>query len=59
MKVVLLAHTQPAPSLPVTSPVFRGASTFQENLVEYAGRICDRSDQRMGHVPTFIQARVR
>ncbi len=41
------------------TPIPAGAGTLQENLIEYAGRICYRSDAKMGHNPTFIDLRVR
>ncbi len=60
MQVKLLAYTQLTPSpdqLP--EPISSGCGTDQENLIEYAGRICYRSLQRMGHNDEFITARVR
>ena len=59
MKVELLAYTQLDQVLAANSPVRRGASTLQENLMEFAGRVCYRSDARMGHSPEFVTLRVR
>lgn len=59
MEVQLLAHTQLNPQLAADNLVPRGAGTPQENIIEYAGRVCYRSDEKMGYSPTFIQARVR
>ncbi len=56
--VTLLSHTQ-FTSLPADHPVRRGAGTLAENLIEYAGRVCYRSDVRMGTQPSFISLRVR
>lgn len=36
-----------------------GQSTWQENAIEFAGRVCYRSTDRMGTAPGFIAARVR
>lgn len=59
MKATLLTHTQiiPIPAKDATLPL--GTGTPQENLIEYAGRVCYRSDALMGRSPTFIAARVR
>ena len=57
MNVTLLAYTQLAP-LP-GHPIENGKGTPQENLIEYAGRLCYRSDEKMGHSPEFIGLRVR
>lgn len=59
MQVTLLAHTHPHPDIPADHPLQQGRGTFQENLIEYAGRVCYRSDAKMGHNPGFIMARVR
>lgn len=59
MKVTLLAYTQMTPVPAVDAPLSLGAGTPQENLIEYAGRVCYRSDALMGKSPTFIAARVR
>ena len=37
----------------------KGQSTWQENAVQFAGRLCYASTQRMGTSPNFINARVR
>ncbi len=59
MRVTLLAHTRLLPVPVEEAPLALGAGTPQENLIEYAGRICYRSDAMMGKSPTFIAARVR
>lgn len=59
MNVTMLAHTQINPALEADHPVLRGAGTPQEGMIEYAGRICYRSDGLMGKNPGFISARVR
>jgi len=59
LQVELLSYTQMLPSYMEATPIARGAGTLQENLIEYAGRICYRSDAKMGHNPTFIDLRVR
>jgi len=41
------------------STIFAGRSTYAEAIMEFAGRICYRSTQRMGTAPEFIAARVR
>lgn len=33
--------------------------TFAENLIEFAGRVCYRSTEKMGHAPGFIQDRIK
>ncbi len=58
-KVKLLSYTQLDAESLAHTPIPRGAGEMQENLIEYAGRICYRSDARMGHNPTFIDLRVR
>lgn len=58
INVTLLAYTQFNPSL-AEHVIAQGIGTPQENLIEYAGRICYRSDEKMGHNPAFIQLRVR
>ncbi len=65
--VELVAYTQPNPALTPDavasisdlSAIHEGKGTFAENLVEYAGRVCYRSTQRMGTSPNFIPARIR
>ena len=67
MKFQLLASTQQNPALtPVSvagfsdlASIWRGKGNFAENLIEYAGRVCYRSTERMGTAPEFIPARVR
>ena len=59
MKATLLAYTQMIPVAAEDAPLSLGAGTPQENLIEYAGRVCYRSDALMGRSPTFISARVR
>ena len=67
MKVELLAYTQPNPALTPTTvasvsdlaTIWQGRGSFAENVIEYAGRVCYRSTQRMGTAPDFIAARVR
>ncbi|MBE2240608.1 MAG: FAD-dependent thymidylate synthase [Caldilineaceae bacterium] len=41
------------------STIFAGRSTYAEAIMEFAGRVCYRSTQRMGTAPEFIAARVR
>ena len=57
--VTLLSFTQMDLARLDETPIPAGAGTLQENLIEYAGRICYRSDAKMGHNPTFIDLRVR
>lgn len=59
MRVTLLSYTHINPNLPDEHPVRQGAGTLQEGLIEYAGRVCYRSDALMGKNPDFIRARVR
>ncbi len=60
MRVRLLAYTQLNPDeTTLPEPFAAGQGTPQENLIEYAGRICYRSLARMGHSDTFITARVQ
>ncbi len=59
MNVILLAHTQPNPTLDADHVILRGAGTPQEGIIEYSGRVCYRSDGLMGKNPGFIAARVR
>ena len=58
-KVTLLSYTRMDATRLAGTPIPAGAGTVQENLIEYAGRICYRSDARMGHNPAFIDLRVR
>lgn len=57
--VTLLSYTRMDAARLTETPIPAGAGTLQENLIEYAGRVCYRSDARMGHQPTFIDLRVR
>lgn len=67
MQIELLAYTQPNPALDPAAlaavgdlaTIWQGQSTYQENIIEYAGRVCYRSTHRMGTAPGFISARVR
>lgn len=59
MKVTLLAYTQFEQTLSADSPLRQGTGTLQENVMEFAGRVCYRSDAKMGHSPDFIALRVR
>ena len=67
MPMELVAYTQPNPALDPQelaqvsdlATLWQGKSTPQENLIEFAGRVCYRSTQRMGTAPGFIAARVR
>ena len=59
LQVELLSHTKMLRPHLAETPIERGAGTLQENLIEYAGRVCYRSDAKMGHNPTFIDLRVR
>jgi len=59
LQVELLSYTKMLPAHIEATPIVRGAGTLQENLIEYAGRVCYRSDAKMGHNPTFIDLRVR
>ncbi len=66
MQVELLAYTQPNPALTLESVdgfsdlacLWQGKGTYAENVIEYAGRVCYRSTERMGTAPGFISARV-
>ncbi len=59
MKATLLAYTQLDQTLAPDSLLRNGAGTLQENVMEFAGRVCYRSDAKMGHSPDFIALRVR
>jgi len=67
MHVDLIAYTQRNPALtPETvaglgdlPALWDGKGTFAENVMEYAGRVCYRSTQRMGAAADFIADRVR
>ena len=67
-KIELVSYTQLNPAisfcdiedLPSDISLLRnGIGTEQENLIEYAGRVCYLSTARMGTAPNFIVARVR
>lgn len=67
MQIEPLAATQRNPALTPSvlaaygdlSTILLGKSTYAEAIMEFAGRICYRSTQRMGTAPDFIAARVR
>lgn len=67
MRVTLLAATQMNPDLltqdletsDVRYLVAQGPQAFASALIEYAGRVCYRSTDKMGTAPNFISARVR
>lgn len=67
MQIELVAFTQPNPALTPDAvanfsdlaTIWRGKGTFAENVIEFAGRVCYRSTERMGTAPEFIAARVR
>ena len=67
MKIELVAYSQANPALDPAdlldmsdlATIWNGASTFPENVIEYAGRVCYRSTQRMGTAPRFIINRVK
>ena len=59
MKIFLLAYTQFEQTLSFESPLRNGLGTLQENVMEFAGRVCYRSDAKMGYSPDFIALRVR
>jgi len=67
MHMELLAYTRPNPALDPAeltgvgdlATIWKGQSTYQENIIEYAGRVCYRSTARMGTAANFISARVR
>ena len=59
LTVTLLSYTKIDAAHLADTPIPAGAGSMQENLIEYAGRVCYRSDAKMGHNPTFIDLRVR
>ncbi|MFN2203167.1 MAG: FAD-dependent thymidylate synthase [Caldilineaceae bacterium] len=67
MRVELIAYTQQNPALDREKlattddlrTIWDGSGAYPEQLIEYAGRVCYRSTQRMGTAPAFIAARVR
>ena len=62
MNVKLAGYTRPNPVLEGSpkqrisdiGSIWNGQSTFQENLCEYAARVCYRSTDRMGTAPNFL-----
>lgn len=67
MHIELLAYTRPNLALDPAqladvsdlATIWNGQSTYQENIIEFAGRVCYRSTHRMGTAANFISARVR
>ncbi|MCC7353176.1 MAG: FAD-dependent thymidylate synthase [Anaerolineae bacterium] len=60
MKVTLLAYTQINPALEqLPADLVAGRGSPQEDIIEFAARVCYRSTARMGHSPEFIAARIR
>ena len=67
MDIELVAYSQANPVLDPAelvdmsdlATIWNGASTFSENVIEYAGRVCYRSTHRMGTAPRFIINRVK
>jgi thymidylate synthase (FAD) len=60
MKVTLLAYTQINPALEqLPADLLAGRGSPQEDIIEFAARVCYRSTARMGHSPDFIAARIR
>ena len=67
MNIELVAYSQENPALDPAdllemsdlATIWNGASTFPENVIEYAGRVCYRSTHRMGNAPRFIINRVK
>lgn len=45
--------------IPDIAEIFSGLGTYAENLIEFAGRVCYRSTDKMGNAPDFIAARLR
>lgn len=66
-KIRLVSITQQNPALTPGSvgrftdlpTLWQADTTFPEALVEYAGRVCYRSTERMGTAPDFTRLRVR
>lgn len=58
--IQLLGVTVRNPALaPNDQPeLWRGKGTFAENLIEFAGRVCYRSTDKMGHSSSFIESRI-
>ena len=67
MDIELVAYSQANPALDPAdllamsdlATIWNGASTYPENIIEYAGRVCYRSTHRMGTAPRFIINRVK
>ena len=67
MDIELVAYSQANPALDPAdllamsdlATIWNGASTYPENVIEYAGRVCYRSTHRMGTAPRFIINRVK
>ncbi len=67
MNIELVAYSQANPGLDPAAllemsdlaTIWNGASTYPENVIEYAGRVCYRSTHRMGAAPRFIINRVK
>ena len=63
MKVRLLQYTQPngksGRGVSDLHTLWDAWGPFGENLIEYAGRVCYRSTEKMKKAPNFIKARVR
>lgn len=67
MQVELLAYTQANPALTPAqlagvsdlATIFDGQSTYADNMIEFAGRVCYKSTHRMGTAPAFINGRVK
>ncbi len=67
MNIELVAYSQANPALDPAdllemsdlATIWNGASTYPENVIEYAGRVCYRSTHRMGTAPRFIVNRVK
>lgn len=67
MQVELLAFTQQNPALTPAglagvgdlATIWAGKSSYAENMIEFAGRVCYRSTQRMGTAHDFIADRVK
>ena len=59
--MIIVSKSEPNPYLSAsdTPMIASGGSTFADNLTEYAGRVCYRSTAKMGHAPSFVQARMR
>lgn len=65
MNIKLIGYSQPNMTIyPATdisdlAALGKGRSTFTDNLIEYAGRLCYRSTARMGTAPHFVRARIK